>query len=97
MDSCKSPREATDDLHGAYVAWRAACVRVRAAYIAWDEHADFDRDLAFAAYVAALDCEEHAADMYAGADRRCPRGDRRRRAGSGTVISLAVPHLGRRR
>lgn len=66
MHSCKSPGEATDDLVGAYVAWRAACVRVRAAYIAWDEHADLDRDLAFAAYVAALDCEEHAADMYAG-------------------------------
>ena len=63
--SCKSVREATDDLVGAYVAWRAACIRVRAAYTAWDERADFDRDLAFAAYLAALDCEEHAADMYA--------------------------------
>jgi hypothetical protein len=66
MRSCKAPREATDDLVGAYVAWRAACDRVRAAYLAWDERADLDRDLAFAAYLAALDCEEHAADMYAG-------------------------------
>jgi hypothetical protein len=65
MPDCTSPHEATDDLVDAYVAWRASCVRVRAGYVAWDECADFDRDLAFAAYLAALDCEEHAAHMYA--------------------------------
>jgi hypothetical protein len=46
--------------------WRAACIRVLAAYIVWDERADLDRDLAFEAYLAALDREERAADMYAG-------------------------------
>jgi hypothetical protein len=55
-------------------------VRVREASIAWEECAEFDGDLAFAVYLAALDCEEHAADIYAAQiervreviDRRVP-------------------------
>jgi hypothetical protein len=65
LRSFKSPRAATDDLLDAYVAWRAAALRVRAAYTTWEECANSDRDPAFAVYLATLDREEHAAGMYA--------------------------------
>jgi len=56
---------ATDALINAYVAWREACARVRIAYERWDVCEPLDRDLTFAAYLAALECEDHAADIYA--------------------------------
>lgn len=56
---------ATDTLVDAYVAWRDACAGVRTAYGRLHECEPSDRDLTFAAYLAALEGEEHAAYMYA--------------------------------
>ena len=61
-------REAADALVDAYVAWREACARVRTAYArcdCCDVCHPRERQLAYAAHRAALDCEEHAAGVYA--------------------------------
>jgi hypothetical protein len=47
-----------------YVCWREASEAVRAAYDHWRGGQRGDRGLAFAAYTAALDQEEHAARMF---------------------------------
>jgi hypothetical protein len=55
-----------DELLEAYVEWRESCARVSDAYHFWtSEPAPGDR-IAFGLYVAALDAEEHAAQVYAG-------------------------------
>ena len=56
---------ATDALIDAYVAWREACARVHIAYGRWDKCEPSERDLSFAAYLAALDREQYAAREYA--------------------------------
>lgn len=56
---------AADALVDAYVAWREACARVRVAYACYDGCHPRERELAYAAHRAALDCEEHAAGVYA--------------------------------
>ncbi len=54
------------ELVEAYVEWREACGRVDDAYRSWaNERARGDR-LAFGLYMAALDAEELAAEVYAG-------------------------------
>jgi uncharacterized membrane protein len=66
-----SPRTreaAADALVDAYVAWREACARVRTAYArcaCCNGRHPRKRQLAYAAHRAALDCEEHAAGVYA--------------------------------
>jgi hypothetical protein len=55
-----------DDVIDAYVAWRAACLFVCDAYHRWSSATRADATLAFAAYAAALDREEHASACYAG-------------------------------
>jgi hypothetical protein len=48
----------------AYAGWRKECCAVRIIYDRW-RHADRDvEQLAWAAYLAALDREERAADAY---------------------------------
>jgi hypothetical protein len=47
-----------------YVCWREASEVVRTAYDCWRGGRRRDRGLAFAAYRAALDQEEHAARMF---------------------------------
>jgi hypothetical protein len=49
-----------------YVSWLEECESVRVAYERWDRAERSDRRLAYAAYLAALDGEEHAARTYAG-------------------------------
>jgi len=51
----------------AYVCWREACTAARDAYRRWSSADTADRSLASAAYLAALDREEIAADAYAQA------------------------------
>ena len=67
--SCAASRRtreaAADALVDAYVAWREACARVRTAYASSDGCHPRERELAYAAHQAALDCEEHAARVYA--------------------------------
>lgn len=58
-------RDVAHALTDAYVAWREACAAARDAYEAWTCARAGDAPLAFAAYRAALDREERAADVYA--------------------------------
>jgi hypothetical protein len=48
----------------AYASWREACAAVDVAYDIWNRAAREDSELAFTAYRAALDREEHAAADY---------------------------------
>jgi hypothetical protein len=59
-------RRRVDDAVDAYVEWREECVRVWEAYHRWMNAGRTDAALAFLAYVAALDREERAAEVYAG-------------------------------
>jgi hypothetical protein len=53
-----------DAAMSGYVAWREASARVWDAYHGWDCAAREDAEAAFAAYLAALDREEHASQTY---------------------------------
>jgi hypothetical protein len=50
---------------GSYVEWREESATVRHAYRRWTAAPRGERSLALAAYVAALDREERAADVHA--------------------------------
>jgi len=63
-----------DTVVAAYSAWRRECAAVRTAYGRWTRAARSDAWFAFAAYSAALDREQRAADTYA---RLLPRARRR--------------------
>ncbi len=65
--------ELTDHLIGSYSDWRMQCLDVRAAYEHFTVAPASDRALAFAAYRAALDREESAADAYAEQVRQVGR------------------------
>jgi hypothetical protein len=54
----------TDDVIDGYVAWREQSAAVGATYADWLQAAVGDEAAAFAAYLAALDQEEHAAKQY---------------------------------
>ena len=54
-----------DELLECYVAWREECEAVRIAYRLWVDSGPGDGRLAYAAYLGALDQEEHAARAYA--------------------------------
>jgi hypothetical protein len=59
-----------DKLMEAYVNWREACLRVSDAYGSWASETGPDATSAFRSYMAALEQEEQAADIYAGLVRR---------------------------
>jgi hypothetical protein len=54
-----------DRLIEAYVSWREACLRVSDAYHSWASESGPAATSAFGWYMAALDREEHAAEVYA--------------------------------
>jgi hypothetical protein len=56
---------AIDELLERYVSWSEECCTVRLAYQRWDDSARGERALAYAAYLEALDREQHAAGAYA--------------------------------
>lgn len=58
-------RQMVDDAMDAYVAWREECGRVWDAYRRCLSTVRADAALAFPAYVAALDREERASEVYA--------------------------------
>jgi hypothetical protein len=58
------------DFFNSYVCWRAACEEVRLAYERSRTAERSDSGLAFAAFCAALDREEHAARMHAHCARQ---------------------------
>lgn len=59
-------RDPVDQVMAAYVDWRLAAVRVRETYAAWTSSRRPCTAGAFGEYLAALDCEEEAATVYAG-------------------------------
>lgn len=62
-----------DKLVEAYVDWREACLRLNDAYRAWASETVSPRAVAFGLYMAALDAEEQAAEVYAGLVRRADK------------------------
>jgi hypothetical protein len=54
-----------DETIDAYVDWREECTHVWEAHRRWQSAAGADAALAFRAYVAALDREERASQVYA--------------------------------
>ena len=62
-----------DEAMDAYVEWREECARVWDAYEGWLSALKQDAALAFQAYVAALDGEERASEVYAGLISRLDR------------------------
>ncbi len=53
-----------DELMDLYVSWLEGCAAVTASYENWRTSERRDHQLAFSAYLAALDREEHAASEY---------------------------------
>jgi hypothetical protein len=62
-----------DRLLDAYVSWREACLRVSDAYGSWMSETGPDVASAFGRYMAALEQEERAAEVYARLVRRASR------------------------
>ncbi len=65
-----SQKRLVDGLIEAYISWREACLRVSDAYGSWASGAALGATSAFGRYMAALDQEERAAEVYAGLVRR---------------------------
>jgi len=64
------PRQPVDQLIELYCDWRTRCQEVRATYGRIVSTATADRAQAYAAFEAALDQEQSAADAYARQIRR---------------------------
>jgi hypothetical protein len=59
-----------DELVEAYSDWRERCARVSDAYRSWASGTGACGRAAFGLYLAAVDAEEEAAEVYAGLVRR---------------------------
>jgi hypothetical protein len=68
-----SQKGLVDGLIEAYVSWREACLQVKDAYCSWASETGLGATSAFGRYMAALDREERAAEVYAGLVRRAGR------------------------
>jgi hypothetical protein len=77
-------RPLVDELMDLYVSWREESSAVATSYENWSASARRDNRLAFSAYIAALDREEHAAATYRSQVERIAKA----RAGSGAVAQL---------
>jgi hypothetical protein len=58
------PPVVADEFVEGYICWREECVAVESAYEQWRGIERRDRPVAYAAYLAALDREEHAALVF---------------------------------
>jgi hypothetical protein len=58
-------RSLVDEFLDSWVRWREACEDVRSAYERWGKCEAPQRGLAFASYRAALEREDHAANLHA--------------------------------
>jgi hypothetical protein len=87
-------RRMVDEAMDGYVEWREECVRVWDAYHRWLGAVRPDAALASRAYVAALDREERAAEVYAGLISRLDRlvGSSRRRAAQDRAPASGASH-----
>jgi hypothetical protein len=70
VEPVAAAREVVDVAIDSYVAWREECDEVRDAFKRWSMAPKADQALASVAYLAALDREEVAADVYADAMQR---------------------------
>ena len=68
-----SQKRQLDKMIDAYVTWREACLLVSDTYDSWASEAGPDATLAFGRYLAALDREEQAAELYAKLVQRLER------------------------
>jgi hypothetical protein len=59
-----------DEMISAYVDWHEACLVVHDAYDSWASATGPRARVAFRRYIAALDAEERASEVYAGLVRR---------------------------
>jgi hypothetical protein len=59
-----------DRLFEAYISWREACLQVSDAYGSWASETGIAATVAFGWYMAALDREESAAEVYVCLVRR---------------------------
>ena len=80
----RSQKRLVDRLIDAYVTWREACLLVSDTYDSWASDAG-PGTLAFGRYMAALDREEQAAELYAKLIRRLERLVGRSVLSSGTL------------
>jgi hypothetical protein len=69
-DAQQTLRPLVDKIFESWVCWRQACEAVESAYVRWQQCEAADRRLAFAGYQAALDREDHAAQLHAICARR---------------------------
>jgi hypothetical protein len=67
----------TDSFLESYVCWREACTDVHSTYERWKSGEGREQALAFEAHRAALDREEHAADIHSKWARRLSDDHRR--------------------
>jgi hypothetical protein len=65
-----SQRRLVDRLIEAYVNWREACLQVSDTYGSWQSETGLGATSGFGRYMAALDREERAAEVYAGLVQR---------------------------
>jgi hypothetical protein len=62
-----------DELVEAYVGWRETCARVSDAHRSWASETGSCSEVTFGLYMAALDQEEQAAEVYAELVRRADK------------------------
>lgn len=72
MNSLRRER-LVDELVDAYVGWRETCARVREAHRSWASETGSSSNDTFGLYMAALDEEEQAAEVYAELVRRADK------------------------
>jgi hypothetical protein len=76
-------RDVVDRLIELYCDWRTVCADVQASYERFLDTSAYERDMAFAAYRAALDREQATSEAYARQVRlvesRCSASDERTR------------------
>ena len=70
----RTDKRLADEAFHAYVEWLDESEAVWDAYDRWAGAAHADAALAFGAYRAALEREEHACDVYAALVRQIPSG-----------------------
>jgi hypothetical protein len=97
-----------DELLDLYVSWREESAAVAASYENWSASERRDNRLAFSAYLAALDREEHAAATYHGLVERiakvhggssavAQRPARNERSDSASVLRWGLRRIASRR
>lgn len=69
----RTETQLVDRMINAYIDWREACRLVHEAYRAWAIETGPRARVAFWRYMASLDAEERAADVYATLVRRVGR------------------------